>query len=242
MRFTLILSSIVFSILCKGQSFEGTITYTCDLQVSESMEKVGITTLEMKERMIRDGKWSDTITTTYKEGNYFSRAVNRSPVNYAIYRSSDNAIYTFEETSGSEFCTAQDASRDLDAELTGKAPTVTRLDTIAYVNSIECNIVRVKWNAKSYYDYYYKPGYLPVTAALFSKHIYDGWAAYLKIAGALPIKIVKKSMGMTATLTMNSVHQAPVDDTQFSIPQLKVAKGMDHPNPATKMMKIIPIK
>ena len=57
-----------------GQSYEGTLVYKTDFQfqLSEKMTKMGITEEALIKKMKQDGTWTDSIKTSYKQGDYIS--------------------------------------------------------------------------------------------------------------------------------------------------------------------------
>jgi hypothetical protein len=110
---------------------------------------------------------------------------------------------------------------------TGKKPVIKKLDTVVKVNGIDCSIVRVEWTAGTN-DYYYNSSRLIVDPELFSKHIYEGWAEYLKISKALPLKIVKEVNGMMkVTQTLISEKKEQIADKLFAAPDLVVDKSLN---------------
>ena len=64
-KFILILISTLILIfilnLAFGQSFEGTLVYTTDLEISPKLEKMGMTKQSLIEKMKEDGSWLDTL-------------------------------------------------------------------------------------------------------------------------------------------------------------------------------------
>jgi hypothetical protein len=202
-----------------GQSYEGTLTYVSDIDVTEKLIKMGMSKQNLLNKMKADGSWSDTIMTYYKQGNYYT-LLNNYPRSWAIYRADSNQVYSMQDGDASDICNVTDASIDLEFTMTSKMPTVQKLDTVAIVNGISCNIVRVKWKSGTY-DYYYNPTYFTINASLFERHLLDGWAEFLKISNALPIKIVKSINGMmSVSFTLISNKSESINDKLFLIPQL----------------------
>jgi hypothetical protein len=225
MKFKLIAFILFTTNHLLSQSFEGTLTYAIDIEVSESLEKMGLTKDLMINKMKEDGDWSDTIKTSYKQGNYYS-SLNNNSKRYSIYNADSNKIYVIQDLEGESICTVTDASIDLESTVTNKLPSITKLDTIVTINGIECNIVRVKWDNENY-DYYYNSE-LKVEASLFSKHRYDGWAEFLKISNALPVKIVKNIPGtFIITFSLTNSKYEKVDDSLFNVPQLLYDEDLD---------------
>ncbi|MBK7554863.1 MAG: hypothetical protein IPI55_09720 [Flavobacteriales bacterium] len=224
--------------LAVGQSFEGTLLYVTDVEVAEKMQKMGMTKEALVERMKQDGSYSDTITVSYKHGNYHT-LLNTLPASWNIYTAETNKIHAMQAGEAADVCAVTDASIDTEGAMLGKMPTVTKLDTIVMIDGAACNMVRVKWKSGTY-DYYYDPTKLSVDAALFAKHVYDGWADFLKISNALPVRIVKTTKGMmTVTMTLVSAKKQPIADGLFAIPTLVAADDLDIVKlPNKKMMRI----
>jgi TonB family protein len=226
MKYTFILYLLFSSLLTLGQSFEGTLTYSVSLEVDEKMLKHGLTRESLIKNMKVEGTWSDTIWISYKQGNYYKTS-NSVPKSWSIYVAEKNNIYTLHEEEESVFCEVMDASIDTEFAATGKMPLVMKLDTTAIVGVDTCSIVRVKWSTGTF-DYYYNQNKFEVDATLFSNHIYDGWAEYLKISQALPVKIVGGAKGlMTVSLTLVDSNSGQLDDELFKTPDLTRAQIKD---------------
>jgi hypothetical protein len=212
--------------LCFGQSFEGTLTYVSDFEVSEKLAKMGMTKQMLLDKMKKDGSLIDTIRISYKSGDYYT-LLNNNPKSWAIYRADSNRIYSMQDGEASNICTVTDASIDLEFTMTGKMPTVVKLDTTVNVDGVICSIVRVKWKSGNY-DYYFNSAKLTVNPTFFAKHIYDGWAEYLKISNSLPLRIVKSTLGMmTHTMTLVSAKTEVIDEKIFLIPTLIPDKDLN---------------
>lgn len=202
-----------------SQSFEGRLTYVTDMEVAENLQKMGMTKEFILKKMTSEGSWSDTIWTSYKQGNYYSLN-NSTPKTQTIYRADDNHLYSMEKGDSTDICVVIEASIDLEYTMSNKMPTVTKLDTLVDVNGTPCSIVSIEWGSGTY-DYYYNSNKLAVDPTLFSKHIYDGWSAFLAISNALPLRISKKVNGlMTITMTLVEEKPSTIDDSLFSIPKL----------------------
>jgi hypothetical protein len=209
-----------------GQSFQGTLTYVTSVEISPKMEKMGMTKESLIEQMKKDGSWADTIKVVYKQGDYYTLP-NSKPKSWAIYKAATNKIYSMQDGEAKDLCTVTDASIDLEFQMMGKMPTVQKLDTTVMIDNMPCGIVRVKWKTGSY-DYYFNSSKLMVNAGLFSKHVYDGWAEYLKISNSLPLRIVRKTNGvMTLTMSLISSKEEEVSDKFFVIPTLIADKDLN---------------
>ena len=201
-----------------AQSFEGSITYALDFELSEKMTSAGLTKAAMLEKLKSEHLWWDSITTSYKAGNMYSSLGNSGA--WSVYRADSNKIFTFQNIDSMDICEVNDASIDLEFTMTGKMPRIIPKDTIVMVNNIACQMIRVKWKTGTY-DYYFNKEQFKIDPALFSKHVYDGWAEFTKLSGCLPIKIVKTTKGiMSVSMTMVSSKAGKVDDKLFTIPEL----------------------
>ena len=212
---------LLVAVVVNGQSYEGTLVYKTEFvfQLSEKMKQMGVTEEMMKEKMRKEGSMPDSIKTCYKQGDYISYT-NFTLASWSVYKSKENKLYTFQEGDASDICTVTDVSVDLEEQMTGNKTVIEKLDTLVDFNGIKCEVVRVKWKTGKY-DYYYNDSFLKVDYRLFQNHVYDRWADYLKIAGALPVKIVKSVKGI-ATVTFSLIRHAeePIDAHLFEIPKL----------------------
>ncbi len=208
----------------KAQNFEGSITYVLDVELSEEITRVGVTKSVILEKMKSEGLFWDTITTSHKQGNMYSFLGNSG--NWSIYRTDSNKIFTFQNIDSADICEAVDASMDMEQSILGKAPKVFLLDTVAMVNGIPCKIVRVKWKSGAY-DYYFNGETAKVDPTLYSKHNYDGWAEYMKLAGSLPLKIVKSNKAISISMTMVKMTTMTISDGIFTIPSLTYDKDLN---------------
>lgn len=226
MKYSLIALFFFTIKILSGQSFEGTLTYVTDLEISENVLKMGMSKQLLIDKMKEDGSWSDTLIVSYKGGNYYG-LLNRNSKSCGFYNAGTNKIYAISGGETAELCTVTDASVDLQYVKTGKMPVIKKLDTVVKVNGIDCSIVRVEWTAGTN-DYYYNSSKLIVDPALYSKHVYEGWAEYLKISKALPLKIVKEVKGMMKiTQTLISEKKEHIDDRLFAVPELIADKGLN---------------
>ncbi len=201
-----------------AQNFEGSITYVLDFELSEKMTSAGLTKAVMLEKLKSEHLWWDSITTTYKGGNMYSSLGNSG--SWSVYRADSNKIFTFQKIDSANICEVNDASIDLEFTMTGKMPRIIPKDTIVMINNIACQLIRVKWKTGTY-DYYFNKEQFKIDPALFSKHVYDGWAEFTKLSGCLPIKIVKTTKGiMSVSMTMVNAKAGKVDDKLFTIPEL----------------------
>ena len=219
-----------------GQSFEGTLVYSAEIEPSASLIKMGMDESALKGKMQEEGVWADTMRVVYKVGNYRSEMESRIK-SWSVYRSDSNKIYSFQENS--ELCTITDASVDTEGRMLKKNPSVEILDTTATVFNKRCKIVRVQWQS-GHYDYYFKEGFLSINPELYKGHKYDGWYEFLKLSKSLPIKVTKVTNGvMSVSFTLEKVVKHKVKDSVFILPELIPPKEKLAVTPPNKViMKI----
>jgi hypothetical protein len=172
-----------------AQSVEGTIQY----HVAMGQENVSQSTAESRKRsFLHDFNFKnfpDTVSVTYQNSGYLVRS-RRTPETWSLFRSAENRIYYFNQTNDMILCTFQDAGEDLEFSLFGSSPSIVHTDSTYLIGQFHCKRVDVHWKS-GVYSYYYQPGYLPMHPGNYVNHHFDAWAAYLNIAGALPVRIVK---------------------------------------------------
>ncbi len=212
---------VLFSVLIlflahivKAQYFEGTLTNVVEMELGEILKGTKSSEAELMEQLKNNG-WSDTIKVYYKGANYASIS-NNTYLQKTIYRADSNKRYAIWRDS----CIVINEAIDIEQHYSGKAPKISKIDTTVDINGKTCSLVRVKWS-NSYIDYFYEENTYPVNASLFSKSKADGWAAYLKIAKVLPIRIVKVSREMIVTSTVVSSKAHKVDAAIFIVPKLE---------------------
>ncbi len=218
--FTTILFALLTNLII-GQSFEGTLVYKTNyhFSISDKMAQMGLNEEKMVDQLKKSGAWTDSIKTQYKQGDYITYT-NFKPQSWSVYVQKTNKLYSFQKGDASDICTVTDVSKDLEFQMFGSYPVVKKLDTIVDVNGRRCEVVRVKWKMGTY-DYYYDSTFLKVDHTLYENHKLDGWADFLKISHALPIKIVKTVKGLSeVTLTLIKHTEETIDPKLFIIPEL----------------------
>ena len=211
---------VLASGIIHGQTFEGTLTYKTEynFEISPEMEKMGMTKEKLMDRMKSEGNWCDSLSVSYKGNNYYKYS-HVTPAAWTIYKGETNKIYSFQESADS-LCTVTDASFDLEEKMSGNKPAIGKTGTVIDINGLMCEEVQVVWKSGSYH-YYFRPSFFVMDTALYANHIYDGWAGYLRIAHALPVRVVKSITGLgTVTLTLSSYNTEKIKDSLFYIPEL----------------------
>jgi hypothetical protein len=217
----LLILAFSFPSIAYAQSFEGTITYLNDFEVSKKFLEMGLTKEVLAAELKKKGGWFDTVRVSYKKGNYIFLT---NSLLKKIYRSSENKIYTFDDPDG-EICSVQNA---VDLKLNGEPdkPQVTELDSTATILGMPCKIIRMKW-PMSQVDFYYNAGQAKVDPSLFGSHSYEGLSEFVSRTKCLPLQIVRQMMGMSLIQTALAIKPQEVKDNLFSIPELVEDKELN---------------
>ena len=205
-----------------GQNFEGTLTYTTDIELSEKMKEMGLTKEILMKKMEEENSFSSKINYCYKEGNYLIKMSDNGTS--SKYIGEKNTIYTREKDD--DLIVAIDASIDLENQMFGTTPKIEKKETDVIILDKKCNKVVVTWKT-GVYEYYYNSDFLKMDSNLYKNHKYDMWFEYLKISNALPLRIVKKTAGMmTLTMDLIDLKEHNIDITEFDLPKMKLDKKM----------------
>jgi hypothetical protein len=219
-----ILILLVISFSSNAQSFEGTLTYKMDFELSKKMKSMGLTKKTMEKKLKNEDTWSDQITVTYKNGFYKQMNLSKNKI-WIIHHPDSSKTYTFQEGELSDICFVQDVSKDMEFKQFGKMPSVNLLDTIVKYKKYNLKMVEVKWKMGSYY-YLFDENYFQTNPDDFKDHIFDGFYEYLKLAKALPIKIIKGGgTPMTITQSLIKAEEKEIDKAIFNIPELVEPDG-----------------
>lgn len=233
--------TLLFLVICfgiKAQSFEGTLVYSMDFEVSEKMANMGLTKEILKGKMAEDHSWSDTIKVTYKHGFYRQQSSSVFETKI-IYRPDSNMLYTFQTGDASDICTVTDVSKDLEFKMTGEMPTVKLLDSIVEYDEYKLKVVEVKWKSGRYF-YLFSENSFKANPEDYKSHIYDGFYEYLKLSKAYPVVIVKEAGGvMTVTMSLEYFTKENISNTIFDVPQLFEDEELEVlSSPMGKLMRI----
>jgi hypothetical protein len=210
---------LIASALTKAQSFEGTLIYVCDIELSKNMAKKGQSKDSTLTQLRKNDAWFDTLKTVYKEGNYLKVLGNKHQ-SKILYRADSNKIYAFESSKGKNIGTVSNADIDFEKTMNGQEAVITTPDTLVWVNGIACNLVRIQMKFVTY-EYYYSKAHYPMTARFYANHAVGSWYAYLRRANALPIMMVIKSdYSITKIFTLISAKEEKINDNIFTAPEL----------------------
>jgi hypothetical protein len=228
----LLLCLTLLSATTFAQSFEGTISYLNDFELSKKFKEMGFTKEMMLDELKKKGTWYDTAYVSYKQGDYVMIAGQMKK----IYKASENKFYGFDDPE-SDICSVQEA---VDLTLDGKPdkPTVIELDSTAMIRGFTCKIIRMKWKLGQV-DYYYHPDMAKVDPSLFSRHSYEGLSEFVARTKCLPLQIVREAMGMKLIQTAAAVKSHPVKAELFVLPKLVEDKELNQFKlPGVTMMRI----
>lgn len=219
MNKTILFIFLIASALAKAQTFEGTLTYVCDIEISKNMAKKGQSKDSTLTQLRKKDAWCDTFKTIYKEGNYL-RVLGNKHLSKILYRADSNKIYYFEQSNGKNIETVSDAGIDFEKTMNGQEAVITTPDTLVWVNGIACNLVRIQTELQTF-EYYYSKALYPMLARFYANHVNGYWYAYLRRANSLPIMIVEKNnFYITNIYTLISAKEENISDNVFTAPEL----------------------
>ena len=201
----------------QAQSFEGTLAYIQDIEPPKTFMNTGIDKETFLKKMKEKPDWFDSAKVSHKGGDYYWVANSKAKL-WKIYKSATNMLYTFSGTEDGVICAVQKA---VDLDLSGEPdkPEISRPDTAATINTYPCKLVRMKWKM-SMIEYYYNANIARVKPELFAQHSSEAFNEFLKISGALPVRIVRIVMGMKITHTLVDIKAKPVSADLFKLPTL----------------------
>lgn len=204
----ILITTITFLIISTvfGQPFEGKITY----QNSYKSNLPNVTDQQFTSMM---GSAQEYII---KGGNYKS-STNGTMFIWQLYLNSDNKLYS--KMSNSETILWNDGSENKDSilkvELNKQA-----VDILGY----KCDELIL--TCKSGVQKYYFNSKLGVDFSLFSNHLYGNWYDYVKLAKALPLKMVMEAEPFTLTSVAIEVKEIKIDEKELKLPDnAKTAKN-----------------
>jgi hypothetical protein len=189
-----------------GQTFEGKITY----QNSYKSNLPNVTDQQFTSMM------GSTQEYIIKGGNYKS-STNGTMFTWQLYLNSDNKLYS--KMSNSETILWNDGSINKDSIL-----KVELNKQSAEILGYMCD--ELVLTCKSGIQKYYFSSKIAVDVSLFSNHLYGNWYDYVKLAKALPLKIVMETESFTLTSVAIEVMELKIDEKELKLPEnAKTAKS-----------------
>ena len=198
MKKLLTIAMTVLTTTVFGQNFQGKIVYQ-----NTYVSKLPNITSEQFTSMM-----GSTQTYIIKGGDYKSSA-NGTLLQWQIYINKDNKLYN--KMSNSETVLWNDGATNPDEVL-----KVQVNKGVTEVLGYKCDEVIL--TCKSGTQKYYFNSKLGVDIKLFAKHLYGNWYDYLKVAKALPLKLVLDNAQFTLTSIAIEVKEMKLDDKEFQLP------------------------
>lgn len=199
--FTFLTISTVF-----GQPFEGKITY----HNSYKSKLPNVTDQQFTSMM------GSTQEYIIKGGNYRS-STNGTMFTWQLYLNSDNKLYN--KMSNSETILWNDGSENKDSIL-----KVELNKQVVEILGYKCDELIL--TCKSGVQKYYFNSKLGVDFSLFSNHLYGNWYDYVKLAQALPLKMVMEAEPFILTSMAIEVKEMKIDEKELKLPEnAKTAKS-----------------
>lgn len=209
MKIVLITSvSLLLSLNVFSQSFEGRITYAV-----RYLSKMSNVSDEQLSQMMGSEQ------LFYIKGAKYKSVVNGSALEYLLYLPDSNKLYT--KTPGSEVLLMGDASTNSD-EIESTVVN-KRVDTVL---GFICDEVILK--CKSGVQKYYYHSKFRIDTRLFAGHKAANWAAFLSVAGALPLKMVIENEQFVVESTAISYNSETITDAVFKLPVGAIIKGISY--------------
>jgi hypothetical protein len=200
MKFLLItLLFVFFSLANYAQSFEGEVIYHTVCQ-----SKIPNLTTEQLTKLA-----GDTCKYYMKGGNYRSD-LNGTYYQWQIYINQDNRMYNKFSNSGTILWNDGAVNKDTiyKVQLNKNVTTV-----LGYM----CD--ELIFNCKSGIETYYFSSKFPIDSKLYAKQLYQNWYDYLKIAKAMPLKMVIVNNQINVTMTAVTITPMKIDDSMFILPE-----------------------
>jgi hypothetical protein len=193
----IVIVSLIVSLCSYSQSFEGKITYDNNYQSKMS----NVSDEQFSQMMGSEQEF-------YIKGGKYKSIVNGSALEYLLYLPESNKLYT--KTPSSDVLLWGDASKNSDEIVS----TVInkRADTIL---GFVCD--EVIFTCKSGVQKYYYHSKFSVDKHLFAGHKAANWAAFLSVAGALPLKMILENEQFVFVSIASSYKQENIADDFFKL-------------------------
>lgn len=208
---TITLVAVAFlSLTCEatGQTFEGKIVY----QNTYKSKLSGVTNDQLAVSM---GSKQDYFI---KEGNYKSIS-NGASWFWQIYIGRENRLYN--KIGNSDVILWMDGASRSDQIVETKVNREV-MEVLGY----KCD--EAVFTLKNGSEKYYFNSKLSVDPSLYSKHLYGNWYDYLKLAKAVPLKMVVETPEFVMTSTAIEIKPMKVAETEFQLPKDAKIARMQH--------------
>lgn len=198
LRLLIAIISLISSFYSYSQSFEGRITYSNFYQ-----SKMSNVSDEQLSQMM--GSKQDF----YIKGGKYKSIVNGTSLEFLLYLPESNKLYT--KMPNSDVLLWSGASKNNDEILS----TVVNKNADTVLGFV-CDVVIFK--CKSGIQKYYFNSKFSVDAKVYALHKAANWAAFLSIAGALPLKMILETEQFVFEGTAISYKQESIADEIFKLP------------------------
>lgn len=206
-----------------AQPFEGRVVYEVDVEVSEGMQKMGVTKDQLIDKLKAQGVELGVQTIWYSADGFYKQYFGPDDNGtYTVYRHDSNTLFYFSDTT--DVISVRDASVS-DIELEGvTVPIWEWVDTTVVFDGLSCKVLKSTVGRKLT-TYYFAEGHLLVDAEVYKGHIYGDWYGYLKLAGCLPLYIESDISGlMTLKHTLLNYQAMAIPEKMFAVPELTSGK------------------
>ena len=129
--------SIFITTISFGQNFEGTLSYSYDIELSIEMKETGLTKEILMKKMKEENSFSSQINYSYKENNYLVEMIDNGTI--SKYIGEKHTIYTREKDD--DLIVASDASIDLENLMFGTSPQIEKKETDVIILGQKCDKV-----------------------------------------------------------------------------------------------------
>lgn len=203
------LLTIVMTVLTAtvfGQNFQGQIVY----QNTYTSKLPNVTSEQFSTMM------GSTQNYIIKDGDYKS-STNGTMFQWQLYINKDNKLYN--KMSNSETVFWNDGATNPDGIL-----KIEVNKGVTEVLGHKCD--EIVLTCKSGIQKYYFNSKISVEPSIFTGHLFGNWYDYLKVAKALPLKMVIENAQFTMTSIATEVKEMKLDDKEFQLSEnTKTAKS-----------------
>jgi len=197
-----LITTLIFSVIClagSAQSFEGKVIY----HTTYESNMAGVSTEQLTKMA------GDTCKYYMKGGNYRSD-LNGTYYIWQIYINRDNKLYNKFSNSGTIRWDDGAINKD----------TIYKVQLNKGVTEIlgyKCD--ELIFTCKSDTEKYYFTSKFHINSDLYTKQVYQNWYDYLKIAKAMPLKMVMTSKDINVSMVAVDITPMKIDESMFTLPE-----------------------
>jgi hypothetical protein len=200
------------SLIQAQTSFEGFVVYKMEPK-NPNKQLISDSAFYDRIKKVMGGQLYSLQKYFYKGDTYKSEVGAEPKKTYQVFKPKEKRLYTWQQ--------AADTAVWVDSEkYSDTIKEVIELDGEEDVLGIKCKRVVVVSNIAET-TYWYNPNKFKISYEAFKSHIYGNWNAYLKIAGALPLKFEVKGKMFYIVTTATEVKEMKIQDTEFELPAFK---------------------